>query len=735
MTKRSWLQWLHDLGRGYGWVVLVPSAHGGFLFAVLTFFDPGAGAMGVVGALCAWYAGQLSAANGSEKPICALNGLLTGLFIGHTWDFTATAVGLAAMAGLFAGWVTVVLGRMIWGIVQVPVLSLPFALVAMLTGAAAPSLTTLQYRSYVAPPALFANGIDHFLVAFGSLYYATNPYVGLAVLIVLTACSRYYLALATMGYLSAQLWLVTMGAAPEHFPMAAWETNAICSALAVGGLFARPTLATAALALLAAVITSWMGLALGHVLEAVHLTPLSVPFVITTWLMLYAAARNVGLIDCFNLLTPDFPERSHERAQIGRSRVGHPVSVPLATPFMGAWTVSQGFAGEHTHRGPWRYALDFIVVKGGKSFAAKGQYLTDFHCYGLPVLSPAYGQVWRIVNDVPDNAPGATNVATPWGNCVVIRTHDGKFVVLAHLKPGSVSVVPGTWVKPGDLLGHCGNSGRSPQPHIHMHVQAADEPGAPTLPFHLASMLVAEGDEPARYELAIVPREGMTLHATAIDAAAQVRPLYLLAGRGLRYSVACREQVGTDWTLHCEVDALGRLTLVSSHGGRCVAESTWAVFSCYERGGKADPYLDLWLLSCGFTPASFEVEHWFDRFVPGRLLPRKAARWLSQLVWPSCSFAESQFERRWDAPAQSWRQEGRHRQRLSGLKVSTTAWLVPQLGCTYICAQVGDTRYTMQATSSFQRPDIGVPPWEVPLFSHGTSSRDSIPSNLSVESL
>ena len=77
----------------------------------------------------------------------------------------------------------------------------------------------------------------------------------------------------------------------------------------------------------------------------------------------------------------------------------------LALPFMGLWTVSQGVSGAYTHRGIWRHALDFIVVKQGRSFAGQGQHLEDFYAYGLPVLSPAFGQVWRVVNDVPDNVP------------------------------------------------------------------------------------------------------------------------------------------------------------------------------------------------------------------------------------------------------------------------------------------------------------------------------------------
>lgn len=706
------LRLLEELAHGYGLVSLLPSWKAGGLLALLTFVEPGVGAHGIVGAVCAWFAGQLAGADAGERPICVFNGLLVGLFVGHVWINGLGTLGIAIMGGIFSGWLTVVLGRLAWSLLQLPVLSLPFALVTMLTGAAGGSLSSLQYTPYVAPPEMFGNQVDKFLSAFGNFYFSSDPFFGIAVLTVVFIASRYFVLIALLGYSAALFWLKAMGAAPEHLASTAWDSNAILAALLVGGLFARPAVITALMAMLAAVMACWLSLGFGRILTVAHLVPFSMPFVLAAWLVLYAVVRNVRLANNFNLLMPDFPERSHERAKISLDRVGSPTSVPLSLPCMGVWTIMQGVSGPYTHRGPWRYALDFIVVKESKSFANKGNRLTDFYCYNLPVLSPAYGQVWRIVNDVPDNKPGTVNVVANWGNCVVIRLYDGKFVLLAHLIPGSVAVSLGTWVKPGDFIGNCGNSGRSPQPHIHLHVQSHDDLVTPTLPFHMASVLISHDGEPAHYELAVVPEESSTLYA-AVEG--DVRPFYLFAGRGIRYTVAHDENISSDWSVHCEVDSAGRLALVSSAGGRCLAESTWAVFSCYERSGHADPYFDLWLLACGYTPVSHQVDCWRERATPARLLPQSPAKWLSHLAWPWTSFAESAYERHWDEETKAWRQEARHRQKLTGISTTTTALIVPQFGCTYLSATVGRSRYTLQATSSFQHADVGVPAWEVPI--------------------
>ena len=59
------------------------------------------------------------------------------------------------------------------------------------------------------------------------------------------------------------------------------------------------------------------------------------------------------------------------------------------------------------------------------------------------------------------------------GNHVVVApTPDGPFVLLAHLRSGTVGVRVGDVVTAGVEVGRCGNSGNSTQPHV--HVQATD---------------------------------------------------------------------------------------------------------------------------------------------------------------------------------------------------------------------------------------------------------------------
>jgi len=147
-------------------------------------------------------------------------------------------------------------------------------------------------------------------------------------------------------------------------------------------------------------------------------------------------------------------------------------------PFSGRWFVMQGGdtlnVNEHMRVTAQWYGVDFAKV-GGPSLRAvvktTGLSVTDFYSWGEPVLSPVDGEVIAIVDGLTDNELGTKDENNPAGNHVAIRTANNRYVYLAHLKRGSITVKPGQHVKSGQSIGNCGNSGNSDFPHIHMHAQ------------------------------------------------------------------------------------------------------------------------------------------------------------------------------------------------------------------------------------------------------------------------
>jgi len=61
------------------------------------------------------------------------------------------------------------------------------------------------------------------------------------------------------------------------------------------------------------------------------------------------------------------------------------------------------------------------------------------------------------------------------GNTVIIKTQNNEYLFFAHFKQHSIKVQQGQKVKQGQLLGLCGNSGNSSEPHLHFHIQNVED--------------------------------------------------------------------------------------------------------------------------------------------------------------------------------------------------------------------------------------------------------------------
>jgi murein DD-endopeptidase MepM/ murein hydrolase activator NlpD len=352
--------------------------------------------------------------------------------------------------------------------------------------------------------------------------------------------------------------------------------NGALVAIFIGGVLSAPTLRTLAVAGGGVAVSSALSAGMLALATPLGIPPLSAPFLLTVWLA-HAALRpdSSAWWSRFWLPAPARPEDSLVSGRLAAARGLAAGSVGLLPPFSGSMEVAQGVDGDITHQGPWRYALDFIRTESGCSYRSDGCELGDFLAFDQVVLAPAWGTVVACRDDIPDNLPGVMNLAENWGNHVLIAIGGDLFVLLAHLRQGSLSVVPGTPVAPGTPLGRCGNSGRSAQPHVHLHVQRGAWLGAPTLPFHLSHCLI-NGNH---YALDARPEPGQNveLAAGAASLATACAPGH---GRLWRFSAG-----GEDWQLLAETGLLGATTLRSQRGGRIQAVAGPGLLALHRRSG------------------------------------------------------------------------------------------------------------------------------------------------------
>ena len=143
--------------------------------------------------------------------------------------------------------------------------------------------------------------------------------------------------------------------------------------------------------------------------------------------------------------------------------------------------------GEFTHKGEWGKAFDFMIADSeGKTYRNAGMIAQDYYCYNKPVFAPADGYVETIIDNIDDNEIGQVNTINNWGNSIVIRHLNGLYTQISHLRKGTIKVSKGEFVKKGDILANCGNSGRSQEPHLHFQVQTLPNVGAKTLDYPFA---------------------------------------------------------------------------------------------------------------------------------------------------------------------------------------------------------------------------------------------------------
>lgn len=148
------------------------------------------------------------------------------------------------------------------------------------------------------------------------------------------------------------------------------------------------------------------------------------------------------------------------------------VRVPTDRPMRVVWGGDAMATNYHAADPAQRWAYDLVIEPAGHGAASNAAY----GCYGVEVRAPAAGRVTVAENGHPDGDPAhfVPNYAAPAGNHVSLRLATGTHLVVAHLAPGSVAVEVGDDVEEGALLGRCGNSGNSSEPHVHLHHQRQD---------------------------------------------------------------------------------------------------------------------------------------------------------------------------------------------------------------------------------------------------------------------
>ena len=151
-------------------------------------------------------------------------------------------------------------------------------------------------------------------------------------------------------------------------------------------------------------------------------------------------------------------------------------STKLILPFKDEWNVDWGgdtkALNYHVESKNQKNAFDFSIMDAkGKTFKTDRKTNEDFYAFGKELIAPCDGEIILVVDGVKDNVVGEMNSFHTGGNTVILKSPTKEYLVFCHFKQNSIVVKQGQKVKQGQLLGLCGNSGNSSEPHLHFHIQ------------------------------------------------------------------------------------------------------------------------------------------------------------------------------------------------------------------------------------------------------------------------
>lgn len=131
-------------------------------------------------------------------------------------------------------------------------------------------------------------------------------------------------------------------------------------------------------------------------------------------------------------------------------------------------------------RVPEQFAIDFVqVAPDGTCCTGPVREVRSWRFSDAPVLAVAAGPVVAAVDNMGDQIPGppeGVTVQNAAGSHVIQDIGGGRWVLYAHLGPGSVAVRVGEVLRAGQQIGRLGNSGSTTAPHLHFQVM--DRPSA-----------------------------------------------------------------------------------------------------------------------------------------------------------------------------------------------------------------------------------------------------------------
>ena len=609
---------LKGILNSYSEILFLENYKIGFILLLLTFINPYLAFSGIVSVISAYLFAKFINLGDEflSSGFYTYNSLLVGLSIGYLFKIDILSSLFLIIAGIFTFILSFALYNIFSYYLKLPILSLPFVIISSLVYLAVYNFSNLfvislyPHSQLINLENIFPEWINGYLKSLGAIFFLPYVEIGLILTLILFFSSRILFLLSILGYYVGTISVAILSGSfslefsdPSHF-------NFILIAMALGGIFLIPSIKSYLISIVA-VLTSTIILSATKTFWALYGIPaFTLPFNLITLLFIYV----LGIIS-FPLIAKVIRKTPEETLDFYLTNINRfkGYERTLFLPFSGKWAVWQGFNGKWTHKGAWKYAYDFVIVdENGKTYRNEGLNLEDYYAYRKPVLSPVRGRVVRVINDLPDNQIGEVDKENNWGNLVIIYDERGFYVEISHFAQNSIRVKEGDWVEIGSFLGLCGNSGYSPQPHIHIQVQLSDYIGAYTVPFSFVSY-ISNG----YFFSNDLPKENEIVEPVYMDKSLDLKTSFALDNRFI-YEVYKDKEKIDEFELKVEM-ALDGTFYFNSGKGKLYFGKNNGTFYFYRLDGD-DKYLKDFFLALPRMPLAYRKSLKWKDYIPLRIL-------------------------------------------------------------------------------------------------------------------